>query len=163
MLSKCPIDFISIHARTKVQGYSAPVNLTRLAEAVDLLPYPVIGNGDIWNVEDAMTMLKETGVAGLMCGRGAVSNPFLFSEIKSVINNQQEVKRTRVDLMKFVIKLFKKYKLVEEQTKKRYIGCAKELCVWLSKNPLMGKEFFQSIKRMNNLDEIIVFLEKEIK
>lgn len=161
MLKDCPIDFISIHARTKKEGYEAPVNLAHLKQAVETLPYPVIGNGDIWTASDALKMIKETGVSGVMCGRGAVSNPFIFSEIKSRLNSDSpNLSFTKEDLIKFVTDLFTKYKSIEEETGKRYTGCAKELCVWLSRNPKLGPSFFQSIKRMNNIDEILLFLKK---
>jgi len=161
MLEDCPLDFISIHARTKKDGYEAPVNLTYLKKAVEALPYPVIGNGEIWTAADAIKMIKETGVSGVMCGRGAVSNPFIFSEIKARLENKPS-EFSKEDLIKFIINLLRKYQSIEKETGRRYIGSAKELCVWLSKNPKLGRSFFQSIKRMNNIDEIIGFL-KEIK
>ncbi len=159
MLKDCPIDFISIHARTKKDGYTAPVNLVYLKKAVETLPYPVIGNGEIWTAIDAIKMIKETGVAGVMCGRGAVSNPFIFSEIRaSLDSNLPKIEFSKKDLINFTINLFTKYQSVKKETGKRYIGCAKENCVWLSRNPKLGPSFFQSIKRMSNIDEIILFL-----
>ena len=107
MLKDCPIDFISIHARTKQDGYTAPVNLRHLKKAVETLPYPVIGNGEVWTASDALKMIKETGVSGVMCGRGAVSNPFIFTEIKTIFDsNLPKVGFTKNDLIKFIIGLF---------------------------------------------------------
>ncbi len=159
MLKDCPLDFISIHARTKQDGYHAPVNLLYLKKAVEALPYPVIGNGEIWTAEDALKMIEETGVSGVMCGRGAVSNPFIFSEIKAIFDSSpSKTKFTKNDLIKFIINLFTKYKSLEKETGRRSIGPAKELCVWLSRNPKLGSSFFQSIKRMSKIDEILEIL-----
>ena len=75
--------FITLHPRTKVDGYGPPARWDLIAEAKSTLKIPVVGNGDILTVEDALTMLKTTRCDALMIGRGAVINPFLFHEIKA--------------------------------------------------------------------------------
>ncbi len=77
------IKFLTLHPRTKVDGYGPPARWDLIAEAKSLLKIPVVGNGDILNVNDALNMLKQTGCDALMIGRGAVINPFIFQEIKS--------------------------------------------------------------------------------
>ena len=76
------IKFLTLHPRTKVDGYGPPARWDLIAEAKQLLTIPVIGNGDILNARDAALMLKETSCDGLMIGRAAVTNPFIFHEIK---------------------------------------------------------------------------------
>ncbi|MGH7889247.1 MAG: tRNA dihydrouridine synthase [Thermodesulfobacteriota bacterium] len=77
------IRYITLHPRTKADGYGPPAKWDLIAEAKALLKIPVVGNGDILNVEDALRMLKTTGCDGLMIGRGSVINPFIFHEIKA--------------------------------------------------------------------------------
>ena len=151
-LADCPIDFVSIHARTKCAGYSEPVNLKYLTQAVESLPFPVIGNGDIWTVEDAMKMLDETGVRGLMCGRGAVSNPFLLSTLAKTLKGQK-AKETREELIEFFFKLLQNYQLVD-CLKEKKIGVFKEFTTWFCRHPLIGKELFQRIKRCQTYKEL---------
>lgn len=76
------IRFLTLHPRTKVDGYGPPARWDLIAEAKSLLKIPVVGNGDILTVDDALRMLKETRCDALMIGRGAVTNPFIFHEIK---------------------------------------------------------------------------------
>ncbi|MCB0317813.1 MAG: tRNA-dihydrouridine synthase family protein [Bdellovibrionales bacterium] len=148
-LAKCPLDFITIHARTKCAGFDGPVNLGYLKQAVESLPFPVIGNGDIWNADDAIKMLNETGVRGLMCGRGAIRNPLLFQQIYSRLNNKELVENKH-ELIGFFFNLLSEYQNVGQKK----LGVFKEFSGWFSKHPLIGKDLFQAIKRSQSFDEL---------
>ena len=150
-LKYAPLDFITIHARTKKAGYKEPVNLHYLQEAVQTLPYPVVGNGEINSAEDALHMLQETGVKGLMCGRGAIRNPFLFSDIRDALQGKKPKER-REELINFALELIECY---QENPKK--IGLFKEFAFWLSRNPSIGKEYFDTVKRMLSFEDIKAF------
>ncbi len=155
VLKKAPLDFISIHGRTKCGQYSEPVNLLALKQAVETLPYPVIGNGDIWEVKDAIEMINITGVRGVMCGRGVMRNPFLMEEIKGYFQNlplKSDGER-RENLFHFFFKLIDCYRN-HENKKRNFTGAIKEFSVWFSRNSLIGREFFDAIKRLQNLEEI---------
>lgn len=82
------VSFITLHPRTKVDGYTPPAKWEFIAEAKSILKIPVIGNGDILTLEDALRMLKETNCDALMIGRGAVINPWIFHEIKAHFENK---------------------------------------------------------------------------
>jgi nifR3 family TIM-barrel protein len=77
------IRFLTLHPRTKVDGYGPPARWDLIAEAKVLLRIPVVGNGDILEVEDAVNMLRTTRCDALMIGRGSVINPFLFHQIQA--------------------------------------------------------------------------------
>ena len=73
---------VTIHGRTREQGFSGSVNLDGIravVEAVDKIP--VIGNGDVRSLRDADRMLRATGCAGIAIGRGALANPWLFRQL----------------------------------------------------------------------------------
>ncbi len=80
-------DEILIHARTRQQLYRGEAQRSYVTQAVEAVkswvsPCPVIGNGDILSAADAQLWMNETGAAGVMIGRGAVRNPYLFREIR---------------------------------------------------------------------------------
>lgn len=77
------VRYITLHPRTKVDGYGPPARWDLIARAKSLLKIPLVGNGDILTVEDALRMLETTGCDGLMIGRGSVINPFIFHQIKA--------------------------------------------------------------------------------
>lgn len=87
------IAFLTLHPRTKVDGYGPPARWDLIAEAKSLLRIPVVGNGDILNVQDALRMLKETSCDALMIGRGSVINPFIFHEIKAHFAGESYTKK----------------------------------------------------------------------
>lgn len=77
------IAYLTLHPRTKIDGYGPPARWDLIAEAKSILKIPVVGNGDILTVKDALKMLDETCCDALMIGRGSVINPFIFHEIKA--------------------------------------------------------------------------------
>lgn len=78
-------DCLTIHARTKEQLYSGKADLNAIKEVKGAVKIPVIGNGDIFSGADARNMLCITGCDGVMIGRGALGNPFIFREIKELL------------------------------------------------------------------------------
>jgi tRNA-dihydrouridine synthase B len=72
---------ITIHARTRAQGYNGSANWNWIGRVKEILSIPVIANGDIFSVEAAVQCLEVTGADGVMCSRGTLGNPFLVGEI----------------------------------------------------------------------------------
>ncbi len=77
------VRYITLHPRTKVEGYGPPAKWELIAHAKSVLKIPLVGNGDILTVEDALKMLKLTRCDALMIGRGSIMNPFIFHQIKA--------------------------------------------------------------------------------
>lgn len=72
---------LTIHCRTRVQGYKGRADWTWLEKIKKVISIPLIGNGDVTTAQDVANMF-ETGVDGVMIGRGAIQNPFIFQEAK---------------------------------------------------------------------------------
>jgi nifR3 family TIM-barrel protein len=78
-------DAICVHGRTREQMYRPGVDLEAIAAVKAAVSVPVIGNGDIMSVADALHMKRQTGCDGLMIARGAMGNPWLFAEIRAAL------------------------------------------------------------------------------
>lgn len=72
---------IALHGRTVVQAYSGSADWDAITELVQHVEIPVLGNGDIWEAADALRMVEETGVAGVVVGRGCLGRPWLFRDL----------------------------------------------------------------------------------
>lgn len=81
---------ITVHARTRAQGYSGKADWNVIKEVVQSVSIPVIGNGDILSCYDAKMMLDETGCTAVMIGRGLLGNPWLIKECKNYLENGLE-------------------------------------------------------------------------
>ncbi len=76
------VQALAIHPRTRAQQYEGHADWSLIARAVEAAPpFPIIGNGDVVEASDAYRMVQETGCAGVMIGRGAMYNPFIFRQI----------------------------------------------------------------------------------
>lgn len=78
--------WLTIHARTRVQGYNPPVYWPQLALVREAVPVPVIANGDIWSLDDFWRCRDETGCIHFMIGRGALADPRLPLQISRALN-----------------------------------------------------------------------------
>ena len=74
---------VSLHPRTRSQGYGGKSDWSHIADLAAVLPVPVTGSGDLYTPEDAHRMLTETGCAAVMFARGAMGNPFIFPAARS--------------------------------------------------------------------------------
>ena len=83
------ISEITVHGRTRQQQYAGEANWDYIAQVKQAVRIPVLGNGDIFTAEDGVRRLKETGVDGLMIARGAMGNPWLFSQLKALTSGGQ--------------------------------------------------------------------------
>lgn len=82
---------MTIHARTRAQGYNGNAKWEWIGRVKDVLSIPVIANGDIFSVEAAMKCLELTGADGVMCSRGTLGYPFLVGEIDYFLKTGQEL------------------------------------------------------------------------
>jgi len=76
---------VSLHPRTRAQGYGGKSDWSHIADLASRLSVPVTGSGDLYTPQDAQQMLKETGCAAVMFARGAMGNPFIFSAARSLL------------------------------------------------------------------------------
>ncbi len=79
---------IALHGRTRDEMYSGRADLESIGNVKNSLHIPLVANGDIDGIDSALSVLKATGADGIMIGRAAIGNPFVFGEIKAYLNGE---------------------------------------------------------------------------
>jgi tRNA-dihydrouridine synthase B len=87
MAEDCGLAAITVHPRTAQEGFSGVADWSLIGAAVCAVSVPVVGSGDVRSAEDAVEMVEQTGCAGVMVGRAAIGNPWLYSQIRDCLGN----------------------------------------------------------------------------
>jgi len=126
-------DYIVVHPRKRTDFFEGVADWRPIAMLVESLEIPVIGNGDIWYAEDALRMEKETGCAGVMIGRPALRNPWIFQQIESLRKGENAYSPSGQELSTFINMVFDRYEIAYPKTRKGPIGKLKELMSYLAR------------------------------
>lgn len=82
-------DLIAVHGRTREQMYIPPIDTAAIAAIKQAVSIPVLANGDVTSADGALTLLKETGCDGVMIGRGALGDPWLFAQVRAALLGEE--------------------------------------------------------------------------
>ncbi len=110
------VDAVAMHARTAKQMYKGEADWTHIARLKEALSIPVIGNGDVEEPEDAIEMFRKTGCDGVMVGRGATKNPWLFRQIAARLEGKQLREPTLEDRRELILDHFRTVAETRERT-----------------------------------------------
>ncbi|MGB1128479.1 MAG: tRNA dihydrouridine synthase [Haloferula sp.] len=102
VFSKHAIDALAIHGRTVVEKYQTPVHPDCIRKAVETMKCPVIANGNVVDVSTGLSYHRQTGAAGLMIGRGAIRNPWLFDQLRAAFEGRPPASPTGRDLLGYI-------------------------------------------------------------
>jgi len=103
------IDYLILHPRTVLQQYSGWADHELTAEAASRINLPIIANGDINTAATGQRLLQETEVVGLMLGRGALADPWLFQRIRGKLSGEIDELQRRSDLFELLSDLLPRY------------------------------------------------------
>ena len=103
ILADCGVAAVAVHGRTREQYYSGKADWEIIRQVKEAVSIPVIGNGDVDSPKAAVEMLEQTGCDGVMIGRAAQGNPWLFREIRHYLETGEELPRPSMDEVKEMI------------------------------------------------------------
>ncbi len=153
LIEDCGGQMIAVHGRTKEQGYKGWSDWNRIAEVKQAVSIPVVGSGDVVTPGGALARLEETGVDGVMIGRGAIANPFIFREAQA-LQRGEAVPVPSLDEKYRVILRY--YELIRDDLPEKAIpGKLKQLCNYFTKGLPGGADFRQSLLRSQSIPELL--------
>ena len=162
MMEYSGADAIAIHGRTKKQMYEGKADWDIIKKVKQSVNIPVIGNGDIVDEESALQMFEQTGVDGIMIGRGSFGNPWIFRNIKHYLETgeklPQPTNNEKLEVMEKHIKL-----AVKEKGEDVAIKELRKHIAWYTKNLKNSSEFRNSINKVEKKEELISKLEEYFK
>ncbi len=152
MAEGCGLDAVAMHARTREQGYSGQAQWQWIGELKSLVSIPVIGNGDIRTPEDARAMVAETGCDGVMIGRAAASNPWIFRQIAQYTATGRYDVASRADRYQMIRRYFRM--LIDEGFPDAS-GKMKQFASWFTHGVEGGAKLRKAIYEAKNPEQIV--------
>ena len=153
----CGVDAVAIHPRTATQGFSGKAFHSLIGALKERLRIPVIGNGDIQNARDAVDMMEQTGCDGVMIGRGAIGNPWIFEQVRRRLNAETEFEanmelrfQTMIDYLGMSVKYF---------GESRACRMMRSRLSWFVKGLPGSSRFRQAISRISSRDQAKEFID----
>ncbi len=149
---------VTVHGRTREQFYSGTADLDIIRAVKEAVSIPVIGNGDIVDEESAKHMLEYTGCDGIMIGRGAQGNPWIFEQVIHYLETGEKLSRPtleeRAAKMREHLEL-----LVEYKGDYRGIQEARKHMAWYIKGLKGGAKLRDAIMKVNTKEEMLKLIE----
>ncbi len=156
MLAGSGVDFIVLHARTALDGLNRPARWEYIAMVKEHLKIPVIGNGDVKSARDALSLLQQTRCDGVMIGRQALRQPWIFRDIKALLKGElQEGAPDLKDVMINLTYLLEKYFSSNIGVKRFKVATP-----WLAENLVFGHYLVKEIGRSQHMQGIRLKIEK---
>jgi len=160
-LEAAGVDFLTVHPRRRVDFYSGVADWRIIRLLSRELHIPVIGNGDIWYAADAFRIVEETGCQGVMLGRPALRNPWIFEQIDSLKRGLPPPVPSGADVIAHLRELAEV--LAAATTSHGLLGLLKEQVRYLGRAVRDGGAFSAGALRSQNLAALWLFLEQELR
>lgn len=161
MAEEIGISAITIHGRTRSEFYSGIADWNIIKQVKQAVSIPVIGNGDVVDEETALKMFQETGVDGIMIGRGSFGNPWIFQKIKRFLETGEKLPDPSKEEKLTIIK-----KHIDLAVKEKGEIAIKELrkhIAWYTKNLKNSSEFRNDINQMESKEKLVNQIEAYFK
>lgn len=153
MAVDCGVEHIQVHGRTKEQGYKGLANWELIRAVKEAVAVPVSGNGDITSIEYGMKKWDESGVDGILIGRGAMQNPWIFRQFADALDGREPYQPDLEEKKAVLLEFFEM--LREEMPEIVALGKMKQLAGQFTKGLVGGAQFRQTLYHSHSAAEIL--------
>src|SRR2546425_3523035 len=154
----CGAEHIALHGRTKEQGYRGLANWDLVRQIKEVVSVPVSGSGDVTTIEQAFARFSETGCDGVLIGRGAMANPWIFRQIEDAIHGREIFQPTLADKRNILLEYFEM--LREDMPEVPAINRMKQLAGQFTRGLQGGALFRTAVYHSHSVDEILSRIEE---
>jgi nifR3 family TIM-barrel protein len=149
----CGVEHIALHGRTKEQAYRGLANWELVRQVKEAVSVPVSGSGDVTTIEGAFQKWRETNCDGILIGRGAMANPWIFRQIQEAIEGREIFQPTLEDKQAVLLEYFEM--LREDMPELAAIGRMKQLAGQFTRGLQGGALFRTTIYHSHSVEEIL--------
>ncbi len=149
----CGVEHIALHGRTKEQGYRGLANWDLVREIKQVVKVPVSGSGDVMTIQQAFDRFRETGCDGVLIGRGAMANPWIFRQIEDAMHGRQPFQPTLEDKRALLLEYFEM--LRQDMPQLAAIGRMKQLAGQFTRGLQGGALFRTALYHSHSVEEIL--------
>ncbi|MFV0389173.1 MAG: tRNA dihydrouridine synthase DusB [Pyrinomonadaceae bacterium] len=153
LAEQCGVEHIALHGRTREQRYQGLADWNLVKQIKRAVSIPVSGNGDVTSVENALERFEQTGCDGILIGRGAMQNPWLFRQIEDALRNREVYQPTLEEKQSVLLEFFEY--LIEDMPEKSALGKMKQLAGQFTKGLRGGAKFRQTLYHSHSAEEIL--------
>lgn len=146
---------VALHGRTRAQGYSGHANWDWIAEIKRAVSIPVVGNGDVFSPEDCVRMFEHTNCDGVMIGRAAASNPWIFRQIKQYLESGEYDQPTDQDRYKMIRDYYVMLMANPDKISGEVGGKMKQFATYFTRGVRNGTQLRKAIYRTKTPDETL--------
>ena len=154
---QCGVEHIALHGRTKEQGYKGRADWDLVRQIKETVKVPVSGSGDVVTIEDAFARWRETKCDGILIGRGAMANPWIFRQIADTLANREPFQPTLADKRDILLEYFDL--LRADMPELPAIGRMKQLAGQFTRGLTGGSRFRQVIYHSHSVSEVLERIE----
>ena len=153
MAEQCGVEHIQVHGRTRDQGYKGLANWDLIRQVKEAVSIPVSGNGDVTTIEYGLRKWRETGTDGILIGRGAMQNPWIFRQFADAIAGREPYQPTLEEKKSVLLEFFGLCR--EEMPELVALGKMKQLAGQFTKGLVGGAQFRQTLYHSHSAEEIL--------
>ena len=161
LLEEAGVSAITIHGRTREEYYLGKADWDIIKKVKENVKIPVIGNGDIKTKEDALRMFEQTNVDGIMIGRGAIGNPWIFEEIINYLQGKEQREITNSERLETIIEHINL--AIKEKGEDIAIKEMRKHLAYYVRNTIDASKIREKINKINEKDELIDCLSEYFK
>ncbi len=149
----CGVEHIALHGRTKEQAYKGRANWDLVRQIKEVVKIPVSGSGDVTTPEEAFARWRETNCDGILIGRGAMANPWIFRQIEDISAGREPFEPTLADKRAVLLEYFDL--LRADMPELPAIGRMKQLAGQFTRGLTGGSRFRQVIYHSHSVTEVL--------